>query len=54
MRGMDAIVAAFITAMLGTLGGYIVGNRRQQYAHLYERRADMIAELTKLLSSRAM
>jgi hypothetical protein len=40
-----------LTAIVGIIGGYLVGNRRLKYEHLYERRADVIAELSKLLAA---
>jgi hypothetical protein len=44
-------VAPVITAVVGILGGYIVGNWRLKYEHLHERRAEVIAELSKLLAA---
>lgn len=47
---MDVIVPV-LTAVVGIIGGYIVGNRRLKYEHLHERRARVIAELSKLLTA---
>jgi len=44
-------VAPVITAVVGILGGCIVGNWRLKYEHLHERRAEVIAELSKLLAA---
>src|SRR5918994_7721413 len=47
---MDAVVpllAAVLGAAVGTFGGYILGNRRLKYEKLYERRAEVLAELTR-------
>jgi hypothetical protein len=47
---MDAIVTVLV-AGVGVLGGYIVGNWRLKYENLHERRAEVIAELSKLLAA---
>jgi hypothetical protein len=47
---MDAVVPV-ISAVVGVLGGYIVGNWKLKYEHLHERRAEVIAELSKLLAA---
>jgi len=47
---MDAVVTVLV-AVVGVLGGYIVGNWRLKYEHLHERRAEAIAELSKLLAA---
>jgi hypothetical protein len=49
---MDAVVpllAAVLGAAVGTFGGYILGNRRLKYEKLYERRAEVIADLSEKL-----
>jgi hypothetical protein len=48
---MDAVVAALITAVVGAIGGYIVGNWRLKYEHLHDRRAGVIAKLCELLAT---
>jgi hypothetical protein len=48
---MDALVPALVTAVVGILGGYLVGNRRLKYEHLHERRAGVIARLCELLAA---
>lgn len=48
---MDVVVAALITAVIGVLGGYIVGNWRLKHEHLHERRAEVIAKLCELLAA---
>jgi hypothetical protein len=48
---MDAIATALITAVVGVLGGYILGNLRLKYEHLHERRAGVIARLCELLAA---
>ena len=48
---MDAVVAALISAVVGILGGYILGNRRLEYEHLHERRAGVIAKLCEHLAA---
>ena len=45
------VVAPILTAIVGIIGGYIVGKGRLRYEHLHERRARVIAELSKLLAS---
>src|SRR5215211_2710164 len=45
------VVAPVLAAVVGVLGGYIVGNWRLKYEHLHERRAEVIAELSKLLAA---
>ena len=50
MQTMDAVLP-FITAVVGILGGYIVGNRRLKYEHLRERRGEVIAKLCELLAA---
>jgi hypothetical protein len=47
---MDAVVAAVVTAVLGLIGGYVIGNWRLKYEKLHERRAEVIAELSKRLA----
>lgn len=47
--GMGAVVGALIIATLGTLTLYLSGNRRLRFERLYERRAEVIAELSKSL-----
>jgi len=47
---MDAAVTVLV-AVVGILGGYIAGNWRLKYEHLHERRAEAIAELSKLLAA---
>src|SRR5215212_11193892 len=47
---MDAAVTVLV-AVVGVLGGYILGNWRLKYEHLHERRAEAIAELSKLLAA---
>ena len=51
MRDMDAVVAALLTAVVGALGGYIVGNWRLKYEQLHERRGEVIAKLCELLAT---
>ena len=49
---MDAVAALLATVLpvaVGTLLGYIVGNRRLKYEHLHERRAEVIAGLSERL-----
>jgi hypothetical protein len=48
---MDTIAAAMITAVVGILGGYLVGNRRVKYEQLHERQAEVIAKLCELLAA---
>jgi hypothetical protein len=51
---MDAVaplLAAALTVVVGTLLGYIVGNRRLKYERILERRAEVIAEMTKMMAS---
>ncbi len=46
------LYAALITAvaaLIGVLGGYMLGNRRLRYERLYEQRALVIAKLSELL-----
>jgi len=45
------VVAPVLAAVVGVLGGYIVGNWRLKYEHLHERRAEVIAELSRLLAA---
>jgi hypothetical protein len=45
---MDALVPLVI-AVVGGIGGYVLGNRRLKYEHLHERRAGVIARLCELL-----
>jgi hypothetical protein len=47
---MDAVLP-LITAVVGILGGYIVGNRRLKFEHLHERRAEVLAKLSELLAA---
>jgi hypothetical protein len=51
MRGMDAVVAALITIIVGGPIAYFLGNRRLRYERLYERRAEVIARLCELLAA---
>ena len=49
---MDAVAPLLATVLpiaVGTLLGYIVGNRRLKYEHLHERRAEVIAGLSERL-----
>jgi hypothetical protein len=48
---MEAIAASLITAVVGVIGGYVVGNYRLKYEHLHERRAGVIAKLCELLAA---
>jgi hypothetical protein len=45
------VVAPILAAVVGVLGAYVLGTRRSKYEHLYERRAEVIAELSKLLAA---
>src|SRR5215212_2353030 len=47
---MDAAVTVLV-AVVGILSGYIAGNWRLKYEHLHERRAEAIAELSRLLAA---
>ncbi len=49
--GVATFLAPFLTAVIGTIGGYILGNRRLKYEHLLERRAEVIAKLCELLAT---
>lgn len=51
MQGMDAVVAALITIIVGGPIAYFLGNRRLQYERLYERPAEVIARLSELLAA---
>ena len=46
---MDAVVAAIVAALLSGFSGYLWGNRRLKYEHLYERRAEVLSTLGSLL-----
>lgn len=46
---MDVIAGALITAILGGLILYLLGVRRHHFGRLYERRAEVIADLSKFL-----
>jgi hypothetical protein len=50
---MDALTAvmagALTTAIVGGLVGYVLGYRKTQWERLYEQRAEVIAELSRLL-----
>ena len=48
---MDTLAAAMITAMVGIIGGYLVGNRRVNYEQLHERQVEVIAKLCELLAA---
>jgi len=50
-RVIEAIAAALIPAVVGLLGGYILGNLRLKYEHLHERRAGVIARMCELLAA---
>jgi hypothetical protein len=45
------VVAPILAVVVGVLGGYIVGNRQLKYERLYQRRAEIIAELSRLLAA---
>jgi hypothetical protein len=47
---MDALVP-LVVAVVGGIGGYVLGNRRLKYEHLHERRAGVIARLCELLAT---
>jgi hypothetical protein len=49
MQSMDAVVAALITVIVGGPIAYFLGNRRLRYERLYERRAEVIAQLSEHL-----
>jgi hypothetical protein len=48
---MDTIAAAMITAVVGIIGGFLVGNRYVKYEQLHERQAEVIAKLCELLTA---
>jgi hypothetical protein len=45
------VVAPILAAVVGVLGWYIVGNRQLKYERLYQRRAEGIAELSRMLAA---
>jgi|SRR5215210_8623968 hypothetical protein len=51
MDAVATVLAAVLAVVVGTLGGYIVGNRRLKYEHLHGRRAEVIAKLCELLAA---
>lgn len=49
MQSMNAVTAALITVIVGGPIAYFLGNRRLRYERLYERRAEVIAQLSEHL-----
>jgi hypothetical protein len=47
--GIYAALIGFSGAALGVVGGYILGHRRLRYERMYEQRALVIAQLSRLL-----